>query len=69
MQGWMVGGGYSYIIFDLLPDGQLTQITSYSTRGPYNSFIQVNDREQGELLNGLEKTGNYDFWSDIIIGR
>jgi hypothetical protein len=32
-------------------------------------FFQVEDREQGELLNGLEKTGNYDFWSDIIIGR
>ncbi len=25
------GGGHSYIIFEPLPDGQLTQITSYST--------------------------------------
>jgi hypothetical protein len=34
MQGCVVGGGCSYKIFDPLPDGQLTQITSYSTSGP-----------------------------------
>ena len=29
----------------------------------------MEDREQADLLKGLEETDNYDFWSDIIIGR
>jgi hypothetical protein len=32
MQGWMVGGGHSYIIFDSLTDNQLTQFISYGTK-------------------------------------
>ena len=32
-------------------------------------YDQVDNAEQAELLKGLEETGNFDFWSEIIIGR
>jgi hypothetical protein len=48
MDGWGVGPGHRYIIFDRLPDRKLTQITSYG-----HITVEFKLSHQAELLKYL----------------